>query len=373
MQTNIKRSAAIEAHLPEEAFPFFSLLRRGADSGRKNSTEGNFAFHLTKNGTYYHTGSIMPIKRMDDDGLKQILLNAIAFLKTLPCESDLAKARTMLQKHLDDNGLSMLRVEDWNDLKGWVAFSLTETFFETILPELKYVSALEIQNERASIYEMKKAFWKHPGDVMFWMYGWPKKDREFQEIPLLYLVFEPIDQVHIASRQWSSRDLINLPVDLSEFFTVNEDAKLSSISVYFSETRSGWSNMELTLDDHQFIIKCSNVYDPFFELLVFARSIENNDLPMQINIDEEGTDKRFTAYQTDHKDKIYFILSNPNAENDQQLFHGIFEKKVIVHAFKRGLKDFFETRYIPSEWEWDVDDECKNFQERVLNDPWINS
>ena len=373
MQSNIKRSAAIEANLPEETFPFFSLLRRGADSGRDNITEGNFAFHLAKNGTYYHTGSIMPIKRMGNDGLKKRLLDAIAFIKTLPAESDLAKARTMLQMHLDDNGLSMLRVEEWNDLKGWVAFSLTETFFETLLPDLKYVSAFEVQNEKASIYETKKAFWRHPGDVMFWMYGWPKRDREFQEIPLLYLVFEPIDRVHIASRQWSSSDLINLPADLSEFFTINEDAKLSFISVYFSETKSGWSNMELTLDGHQFIIECSNAYDPFFQLLVFTRSIENNDLSMQINIDEEGTDKRFTAYQTNRTDKIYFILSNPNAENDQRLFHGIFEKKMLLEAFKRGLKDFFETRYIPSEWEWNVDDEYKNFHKRVLSDPWMNS
>lgn len=374
MDKKIKRSAAIEAHLTEDIFPFFSFLTRGAESGRDNTTDGKYAFYLTKKGTFYHTGSIMPVNLITDLQIKEKLLNAIRYLQTLPIETELADSRKLLQEHLDMNGLNTLQVGDWNDLKGWVAFAPTREFFEDMLPYLNYVTALEIQDDGyAHVHESACADWKNMGDLSFWMNGWPDKEKSRYELPMLYLVFELIDQAKITSRHWVDYDLKSLPFDLRDFFTLNPDTHTSTISAWFSETKTGWCTLILTLDGIEQQIVCSNAYDPFPSLLMFLQSIENGDLPIQLNIDEEGTEKRLEAFATNEPDKFYFVLSDPYADNDQRIFHGIFYKKEFVDTMKTGLRDFFWNRYVPSEWEWHVDEENENFHKRALNEPWMNS
>lgn len=374
MDKNIKRSAAIGAHLEQDLYPFFSFIKWGADTSHAYSVEGKFAFSFGEDGGYYKTGLIMPISLIGESTLFQRIKDAIAYLKTLPIEDKMAESRELFQTYLNQNGLEMLQVDSSSYLKGLITLKMVPSFFEKMLPYLKYVSAFEIENDvMAKVYESKPAFWKNLADVAFWLLGWDDYQTQFYDLPDLVIVLDEItcNQSYFYHRR--DFNVNQLPHDLAEFFALKPTIPTSSLDVWISETKDGWAKMQLTIDENMYAISCSNVYDPLESLLGLARSVDLGDLPVVIRIEEEGPIKKIEIHQTDHEDKIYFILYKQSASENPLIVQAIFDKSHFVATFKTAFRNFFENRYDALHWECNYDNEPPIMKDRVLNDPWMNS
>lgn len=378
INTTIKRSGGIEKYLSREIGPFFTFVIRGAQSTRSNTTDGKFAFQLEQGQGYgYYTGSIMPITLCDNSHLREKLMKAVEYLKSLQYESNMTYVRKTFQRYLNEHGLGALKFETQQDLHGFVSFKIDQGFFESVLPHLHYVTALDIAAEKGQIIEHQPSPWKHWGDTMFWMHESSKKKNagyaSYYETPKLYLVFESVEHPVLSYRH-SQYQEEKTSVDLPKYFDLKKDVIVSTLDkVWIDETKAGWSAIYLTVNGVENQIICSNAFDPFETLLHFARVLDEGGLPLSFTIDEEGTDKQFEAYDTATEDRFYFILSNPNAEDRDIFVEGIFSKKEFSSKMKAAFKDFLEHRYIDEEWDWYADKNEPSFKERLLNDPWINS
>lgn len=370
----IKRSAGIEKHLCDATFPFFTFVRSGAQTGRANSTDGKFAYQLEQGqGVGYHTGPIMPLSLIADNDLRTRLLEAVEHLKSLPKDADMRKTRKVFQAYLNAHGLGALTFEVPRDLNGYVTFKIEQSFFETILPKLQYVTAFDISSDCAVIHEHKLAPWKHLGDLLFWMHGWRNKNGYRYDIPNLYLVFEAIEHPMLSYR-YSWYKMEETSININKYFDLKKEIEISTLEkVWIDETHAGWSAIYLTIVETEYRVICSNAFDPFEILISFGERIEHSNLPMIFTIEEEGPEKRFEAYDTGTDDLFVFILSDPYAEDNKPIVDGVFSKKAFSSMLKAAFKDFMEHRYIEAEWDWYANKNEPSFKERVLNDPWINS
>jgi hypothetical protein len=370
----IKRSSGIEKHLCKEAFPFFTFARLGAQSSRSNTTEGKFAYKLVEGqGVGYHTGPIMPLSLIADSELRTSLLEAVEYLKSLLKEVDMRIVRKVFQAYLNTHELGALKFEVPRDLKGKVMFKLERNFFESILPKLQYVTALDISSDCAVVHEYKPAPWKHLGDLLFWMHGWPNEKLHSYEIPTLYLVFEAIEHPILSYRHsWSRME--ETSINIEKYFDLKKDIAISILErVWIDETHAGWSAIYLTIAETEYQVICSNAFDPFEILISFGQRVELGNLPMVFTIEEEGPEKRFEAYDTGTEDLFVFILSNTHSEDDEPIIEGVFSRKAFSSMLKAAFKDFMEHRYVDAQWDWYANKNEPSFKERILNDPWLMS
>lgn len=373
MKKIIKRSAGIDGKISLDAFPFFAFVKGGADNSRTNDMDGRFAYTFVQNGGYYKTGCMMPVSSIENDSLRQKLLDAISYLKTLSLKN-YARSRKKFQSYLDNHGLGMIQIDSASNLPGWISLTMSPAFFEGILPHLKYVTALEVDdNGIAHINEVNPVVWKNPADIAMWLFGWDFIGNHTCASFELFLILDDIIYSDAHPYHRRNYELNYLGSNLSEFFMLQNSIHLSTLQVWISETEHGWADMQLTIDGNIYPIICSNAFDPLEALLGIARCADLGDLPVSLNIDEEGTDKRIEIYQTDKDDKVYFVLLNPNKSKDPLIVQAIFDKSHFVETFKTAFRDFFENRYDASQWEWWDNDEPPTMKDRVLNDPWMNS
>lgn len=369
-----KRSGGIEKHLLSDLFPFFTFVTRGAESSRSNTTDGKFAFRLEQGqGVGYYTGPIMPISLIQNDELRHKLMEAIEYLKSFSNESDMKKVRKAFQAYLNNHGLGGLKFETQQNLKGFVTLKIEQSFFESILPKLEYVTAFDITSDTATVYEHKPSLWNNIGDILFWFHGWPIKNGYCYSVPMLYLVFEEVEHPILSYRYSWYRDGAT-SINIKKYFDLKKDVNISTLErVWIAETSGGWSTINFTINANEYEVICSNAYDPFEILFCMAKTIDDGELPMIFTIEEEGPEKRFEAYDTGVDDRFYFILSNPYAEDNEPIVEGIFSKKAFSLMMKEAFRDFFEHRYIEAEWDWYPDKDLPSFKERFMNDPWMNS
>ena len=66
----------------------------------------------------------------------------------------------------------------------------------------------------------------------------------------------------------------------------------------------GWAKLHLTLDAVTATIYLSDVFDPFNELVAWGREIDEGDLPIQIEIDEEGQEAVLTVLRTEDPERV---------------------------------------------------------------------
>lgn len=75
-----------------------------------------------------------------------------------------------------------------------------------------------------------------------------------------------------------------------------------TLAINFVMKKYGWARLDLVLDDIEMCLALSYVFEPFDDLKNWLDNIAKNDLPAQVNIDEEGC--------------ISCLIANPNGNDN---------------------------------------------------------
>ena len=65
-----------------------------------------------------------------------------------------------------------------------------------------------------------------------------------------------------------------------------------------------WAKLHLTLDAVTVSIRLSDVFDPFPELVAWGREIDGGDLPIGMEIDEEGQIAELSVLRTENPARV---------------------------------------------------------------------
>lgn len=133
----------------------------------------------------------------------------------------------------------------------------------------------------------------------------------------------------------------------------------------------GWAYLHLILGATAVKIWLSQVFDPFDELVAWGRKIEEGDIPVQMEIDEEGTEKVLTVLRTDDSNRVLFRVAEKYADDIQ--LEGIVSRVALAAALKAELRRFFSSEFDPNHWddEEEADESYVETRDRVLNHPWM--
>jgi len=122
-------------------------------------------------------------------------------------------------------------------------------------------------------------------------------------------------------------------------------------------------------------IHLSDVYDPFDELVAWCREIDEGDLPIEMEIDEEGSEAVLTVSRTEGPERV--LLRIARKYSDGILLEGIVARAALAAALKSELHRFFATEFDPQHWDMGRDDDPEEdyiqTRDRVLNHAWLAS
>ena len=122
-------------------------------------------------------------------------------------------------------------------------------------------------------------------------------------------------------------------------------------------------------------IHLSEVFDPFDEILAWGREIDEGDLPIQMEIDEEGQEAVLTVLRTETPERV--LLRVTRKYLNELLLEGIVARATLANALKTELRRFFTSEFDPRHWDMREDDDAEEgyiqTRDRVLNHPWLAS
>lgn len=178
---------------------------------------------------------------------------------------------------------------------------------------------------------------------------------------------------HAADR-WARPGLHRPAEEPPRWFVLRPGLADAQVRVRLEMKDYGWARLHLSLDDATLTIHLSEVFDPFGDLLGWGREIDEGDLPVQIEIDEEGRESVLTALRTDDPARVLLRVTRKYA--DQTLLEGIVARTALASALKSELRRFFESEFDPQHWDLqgdDLDRPCDYVQvkDRALNHAWL--
>jgi hypothetical protein len=123
----------------------------------------------------------------------------------------------------------------------------------------------------------------------------------------------------------------------------------------------GWVLMALlaTPYNQSVVIHCSDVFEPFTGMVWWLTRIANADLPVELEIDEEGRFKHLIAQATDAADVIEFRVTD--GEN-QTLMRCRLDRTALLREFSRSLRAWLRDQYDRAKFRPGVDLRSLNFE-----------
>lgn len=161
----------------------------------------------------------------------------------------------------------------------------------------------------------------------------------------------------------------------AKWFVLRPGLPDAQVGVQLEMQEYGWAKLHLRLNDAKATIELSEVYDPFPELLAWGREIGEGDLPVEMEIDEEGREAVLTVLRTDDPERV--LLRATHKHENKTLLEGIVSRAALAAALKAELIRFFSMDFDPLHWDLhgdsEPDEEYVPFKDIILNHPWLAS
>jgi hypothetical protein len=142
------------------------------------------------------------------------------------------------------------------------------------------------------------------------------------------------------------------------------DAK---IGIRLEMAKYGWGTMHISLDDvTATIVMSSGTSDTLDDIIAWGREIEEGDLPIEMEVDDDGDVTVLTVLRTE--DPTRALLRVIHKYPDDILLEGIVSRAELASALKNGLRLYFTTDFDPQDWETDP----SQLKDLVLNNAWLS-
>ena len=322
-------------------------------------------------------GLLLPLCLCRDEKTRASL-QAIPALIENP-HSTMSSRRRTVQARLDEAFGGDLRIEDKESLDGFFALRPSSGFFRRLHGSFDYIT--EVIDNPAGLVRMTGAArfaWRSYGELMEWyhsphgLHGTDDFGTWTALVP--FFVCGNTGALHSYSTdRWARAGLHRPAEDPAKWFVLRPELPDASFSVRLEMEEYGWARLHLSLNHATTTIDLSEVFDPFPTLLAWGREIDEGDLPVEMEIDEEGQKAVLTVLRTNDPQRA--LLRVTRKYENTVLLEGIVVRATLAAALKAELIRFFTTEFDPLHWDLRGDPEALeevhiHTKDIVLNHPW---
>ena len=301
---------------------------------RRLGRDGVFAIGLSDGTIRFGAtqGLLLPLSACTNPALAGALARVAATLPpigTVVTEADATRVRAAIAA----SGLP-IKAEELRSPGGRVALRADVGLFSVLSAGFHYVSAvMDDPHGQAGILETVPFRWTRPVDFMEWLYA--PEHRQWW-VPVPYLIRDGVVEIG----QWSLADqpfsrLSRPELRLGEFLQPRTGAIRRPPTIQVIADRYGWAELLLRDDRQEARIALSNVYPPLEDLAEWTARIGAGDVPLQVEIDEEGSVVALCALPTGDPDCLLFLAKD--RYGTQVRFQGLVDRRGLVRAMADAI------------------------------------
>lgn len=322
-------------------------------------------------GVATRVGLILPLRLCRDENARRVLEEIPALIDNQA--ATMSDRRQSVQAKLNEAFGGDLAIADKESLDGFFALIPGRGLFQRLRESFDYVTAvLDNPTGIVRIRNTARFSWGNYGELMEWFHnlrGWDPFGKWSPLIP--FFVSSNTGALPHYSLDRRARAGLHRPVDEpSKWFVIRPGLPDSQIGIRLEMREHGWARLHLTVGGATATIHLSEVFDPFEDLVAWGRELEEGDLPIQMEIDEEGMGAVLTALRTENPERVLLrVIRNSGGI----LLEGIVARSVLAATLKSELIRFFTTEFDPQHWDLrgeDCDDGVQ-VKDRMLNHAWL--
>ncbi|UPG73055.1 hypothetical protein MVG78_02420 [Roseomonas gilardii subsp. gilardii] len=353
--------------------PMILLAKVGWDMARhaedrRRGRDGVFALGLRdgQRGSGAVQGLILPLSACTNAPLAAALgrvAEALPRYGEAVTEADAARVRAAMA----GSGLPLL-AQELGPPGGRVVLNPDVGLFCMLSAGFRYVSAvMDDPGGVPGIAETLPFRWPRPVDFMEWLHA--PEHRQWW-LPVPYLLRDGAAAIGMWSLSDQPFSRLSRPeLRLDQLLRPRADVARGTVSVRVTADRYGWAELVLGDEAQQARIALSNVYPPLEDLAEWTALIARGDLPLQVEIDEEGSVVALTALPTGEGDLLLLLATD--RDGPEVRFQGLVRRRdlatAMAHAILAALVDPAQAQG----WSEFFDDADREGDEDGLPDPRV--
>lgn len=368
----------------DEILPFVYIAQYGASDRelRERTTDeaaGLFAIGKQtggdRPGIAPRVGLILPIAMCRDDKARTALLEIPALIDVTKNPS-MSDRRRAVQAKLDLAFGGGVMIEEREGLDGFFALRPSPGLFKRLHESFDYITSV-MDNPAGAVHvtETCSFDWRSYGELMEWYHELRGSDRfgGWSALTPFYVCGDTGALHSYSTDRWARRGLVTPAEEPSKWFVIRPGLPNANLGVRLEMEEYGWAKLHLTLDAITVSIYLSDVFDPFPELVAWGREIDEGDLPIEMEIDEEGQIAVLTVLRTENPSRVLLRVTR-NYENEI-LLEGVVDRATLASALKSELRRFFTTEFDPQHWDMGRDEDPEEgyvqTRDQVLGHAWL--
>lgn len=322
-------------------------------------------------------GLLLPLSLCRDEEARSVLLEIPPLINNT-MGTTMSNKRRAVQARLDKAFGGDLRISDKESLDGFFSLAPGAGLFQRLHDSFDFVT--EVVDNAAGVVRVADTEhfrWCSYGELMEWYHGLHGSDRSERWSSLTpFFVCGNTGALHsYSTERWARAGLSRPAEELAKWFVLRPDLPDVQLGVRLEMEEYGWAKLHLSLDDATVTICLSDVFDPFPELLAWGREIGEGDLPVEMEIDEEGQEAVLTVLSTNDPQRV--LLRVTRKYENTFLLEGIVSRATLAAVLKTELIRFFTTEFDPQHWDIgrdpEPDDGYIQVKDVMLSDPWLAS
>lgn len=327
-----------------------------------------------RSGVVPHVGLLLPLSLCRDARARAALGDIPALIDNL--QSAMSERRRAVQSKLDEAFGGDLLIADKESLDGYFALRPGPGLFHRLYEAFDYVTGV-VDNpaDTVRITGTARFHWRSYGELMEWYHGLRGSGRfgDWSALTPFFVSGNAGALYSYSTERWARTGLDRPAEEPAKWFVIRPGIPDAPIGVRLEMGQYGWADLYLSLDAATAEVRLSQVFDPFDELLAWAREIDEGDLPIEMEIDEEGTIVRLTVLRTN--DPLRVLLRVTRSYLNEILLEGIVSRAALAAALKVELRRFFNDEFDPQHWDErdddDPEDEFIKTKDLMLNHAWL--
>lgn len=369
----------------DDMLPFIYIAQYGASNRdlRERMTEeaaGLFAVGKQtggdRPGIAPRAGLILPIAMCRDDKARTALLEIPALIDVTK-NSSVSDRRRAVQAKLDVAFGGGVMIEEREGLDGFFALRPSPGLFKRLHESFDYITSV-MDNPAGAVHvtETRSFDWRSYGELMEWYHELRGSDRfgGWSALTPFYVCGDTGALHSYSTDRWARRGLVKPAEEPSKWFVIRPGLPNANLGVRLEMEEYGWAKLHLSLDGSTVSICLSDVFDPFPELVAWGREIDEGDLPIEMEIDEEGRIAVLTVLRTENPSRVLLRITR-NYENEI-LLEGVVDRAALASALKSELRRFFTTEFDPQHWDMgrgeDPEEGYVETRDQVLGHAWLS-
>jgi hypothetical protein len=302
-------------------------------------------------GVASRVGLLLPLQYCRDETVRRALEAIPAAVRS---NEGLSARRVAVQQLLDLAFGGDLLLLDGHDPDEFFAMQLRPGLIPRLAKSFSYV--VDVLDDLAGAIELRAVApfgWRSYGELVEWFNG---VDPVFGTVnPARWKSLTPFfvsgNTGHIGLRDaaHNGAQLFRPCEDLPRWFRLRPDVSDAPVGVLFEMGQYGWAKLHISLADCRASMDLSNVFDPFDDLVAWGREVDEGDLPVMIEIDEEGSTVVLAVLPTEDPKRV--LLRVKRLYPDELLLEGIVARSELAGTFKAELRRFFAQEFDPGHWD----------------------